>query len=289
MNARFRRDGGRRSVLAGAFVLVTALFVGMLYSGAYGEGQVGSPGCPGSAPASGPGSGPGGSFPGSGPGGSFPGSGPGGSFPGSGPGSAPGGSCPGSGPGSEPGSEPPLPPPPCPDDDKDKGKPPKDKPPKDKPPKDKDGDGCPDKDDDDHGHGDHGNDDHGHGNDQDGHGDHRPGRPKRGAAKPVSGQSLRDVLGHGLKVELTCREGGCRARADLMVTTRVRASGTVRKGIGTGGKRLGRAGRTVFTVKLTRHWRARLRRAKSVKLTLRTLVTSAGGDSVRNRRMTLRR
>src|SRR5215207_687672 len=98
MNEGFRRDGGRRSVLAAAFLLVTALFVGMLYSGAYGEGQVGSPGCPGSAPASGPGSGPGGSFPGSGPGGSFPGSGPGGSFPGSGP----GGSFPGSGPGSLP-------------------------------------------------------------------------------------------------------------------------------------------------------------------------------------------
>jgi hypothetical protein len=288
MNARFRRDGGRRSVLTAAFVLVTALFVGMLYSGAYGEGQVGAPGCPGSAPASGPGSGPGGSFPGSGPGGSFPGSGPGGSFPGSGPVSAPGGSCPG----SEPGSEPP-PPPPCPDDEKDKDK---GKPPKDKPPKDKDGDGCPDKDDDDHGHDDHGNDDHGHddhGNDDHGHGnDHdadHPGRPGRGGAKPVRGQSLPDILSNGLKVELICPAGGCRAHADLTVTTRVRASRTVRNGVGAGGKRMGRAGRAVFTVKLTRHWRARFRRAKSVKLTLRTLVTSAGGDSVRNHRITLRR
>jgi hypothetical protein len=97
------------------------------------------------------------------------------------------------------------------------------------------------------------------------------------------------VLSHGLKVELTCREGGCRAHADLTFTAPKGHSRTAAKGVGTGGKRLGRAGKTVFTVKLTRRWRARFRRAKSVKLTLRTLVTSAGGDSVRNRRLTLRR
>ena len=284
MSAGSVSANGRRPVLVGAFLLVTALFVGMLYSGAYGEGKVSAPGCP----SSGPGSGPGGSFPGSGPGGSFPGSGPG-----SLPGSAPGGSCPGvSGPGSEPGSEPQPPPPPCPPHDDDK--PPKDKPPKDKPPKDKDGDGCPDKDedkghdgnDDDHGNDDHGNDDHGDHGEGDDHG--QGGRPARGGVKPVPGQSLRDVLRRGLKVELTC-PAACRAQAGLLVTTHVRASRASRKGVGTGDRRLRRAGKTVFAVKVTRRWRARFRRAKSVKLTLRTLVTSAGGDSVRNRRITLRR
>jgi hypothetical protein len=134
-----------------------------------------------------------------------------------------------------------------------------------------------------------------------------PPPPPQGAAAPtaatvaavaklavssrISRQRLLDVLRRGLLVLVRSTRDGT-ATIELFVDSRTaRRLGLTARSVRVGRRRARvKAGTTRVRVRLTRRARARLRRARSVRLTVRSTVTS-GSDRARAsaRRVTLRR
>jgi hypothetical protein len=112
--------------------------------------------------------------------------------------------------------------------------------------------------------------------------------PKRNGAAILPGQSLRTVLKSGLRTRVSCT-GPCRFSHRLGISRATARKARLGRVIGKAAGRLRTAGERNVTIRVTRQAKRRLKRARSLRLTLTTTITQRGKRQVFRRRSTLRR